>query len=171
MKIFMITTFFFLSIIFAACGACVDGPIIKDDKDVVEIQKVNMISIKEKLNYLINKLEINKKYYYKDQKKFLDYIIIGKWHNPPRAAYLFKNTKEFIMVTEDEKITGKWRFSSDGLELESNGKIKKAEILYCILEKGEYGYSFSIMFTVGSDLFLSINTSLAELWEKNPPIK
>jgi hypothetical protein len=170
MKIFM-TTIFFLSIIFSACEASVDGPIIKDEKDVVEIQKVNMIKIKEKLNYLINKLEINKKYYFKDQRKFLEYIIIGTWCNPPRAAYFFKNTKEFIMTTEYEKITGKWRFSSDGLELESNGKIKKAKILYFILEKGEYGYSFSIMFTVGSDLFLSINTSLAELWKKNPPIK
>ena len=161
------------SILFAACKAGADEKIIRDDNDLVEIKKVNMTNMKEKFNYLIKKLEINKKYYFKDQKNFLEYVIIGTWYNPPRAVYLFKNTKQFIMATEDEKITGKWRFSSDGLELDSNGKIINAKISYFALykDKEEDNYYFDISFTAGSDIFLSIDTSLVKLWEKNPPIK
>ena len=147
--------------------------LLVNKKDIDEIPKVNMHNLKNKMSYLIHKLQEGKKYYYNDHRKFLEYIIIGSWSCPPQAAYLFKKNNEYIATYSfKKKEIGKWRFSANGLEFYCKGQIKKYKIIYFHLNKDKDGrlYYFSILFD-DQRFILNIDTDLAEIWDKEPPIK
>jgi hypothetical protein len=126
-------------------------PSLKDKKDFAEIQKIDMANLKDKMNYLIKKLKVNKKYYFKDQKIFLEHIIIGRWANPPHVNYEFLNDHVYFMniYSMGKTIKGNWKINSDELELSSNGSIKKVKIIsFCLNldpeEKNRYYFGIEL---------------------------
>jgi len=136
----------FLIIFTLPCFA--NPPLLKNKSDIDEIKKVNMFNLKEKMNYLIHKLRIRKKYDFEKQKKFLEYVIIGTWENPPNCYFIFKKNNKFKMKCINQQLViGDWKITSKGLELCYNRKTENIKIKYFVLEKceEEERYYFSIL--------------------------
>ncbi len=174
MKKYFVFLFIFISIISCVARDPLGVNLLKDIKDIDEIKKVDMTNSKEKMNYLIHKLSIEKKYYIHDQEEFIKYIIIGTWHNPPHVVYEFKkdNTYRMKIYSTGELIRGNWKVKSNGLELFSNGKKSSLLMKYFSLyyDKENNRYNIEISFDDPS-FILSVDTDLAKIWEKEPPIK
>jgi hypothetical protein len=161
----VIVIFIFLTF-FSTCKASEHGII----SNYNEIKKIDMSNLEVKLSYIVNKLEINKKYFFSDNKQFFKYVIIGNWHNPPHSVYHFDKDNTFIMKNNNTNqiIQGKWRFSPKGLELNSKGKWEEKKITYCIFEKGEGVNSFSIL-SNDNMFLLNIDSDIIKVWKKYPP--
>jgi len=157
-------------IIYFSISAIANDSLLDNKADLNEIMKIDMNSTKDKMNYLLHKLSIGKKYYYKDHKVFFNYVIIGSWSSPPHVAYLFKKNNEYLMSTPYAKNKiGAWKITENGLELYINGKINILKILYFHTDKDreENRYYFSILFD-DPRFLLTIDTDLAIIWEKDP---
>jgi hypothetical protein len=150
-----------------SCGA--EEPIL-NNSTIKEIQNIDMMISKNKIEYIINNLVIGKKYSYDKQKEFLKYILIGKWSNPPHVVYIFNEdqTCELTNYSTKENLKGKWRFSSDGIEINLKGKWENRSIKYFSLSKepNRNNYYFNILFN--HPVFgLTIDSDIAKFLDKN----
>ncbi len=142
--------------------------VLNTKNDFFEINNIDMNNLEGKLNYLIKKLYLGKKYSSESNIEFLNYIIIGEWHCPPNEGYLFyKNNEYKITYMDTLKKKGKWRISKKGLELSEKNVWKKTKIFFK-LEKSKItnSYTFSI-FDKDYFFLLQIDSNIAKLWSKN----
>lgn len=143
----LIATFVFLFLL--SVNAFSYDQLITNINDLQSIEKVDMVDVKQKQKLIINKLKINLKYKFNENKIFISKIIIGQWFSPPHTSITFYKNNYFDRVNHDTKQIEKgfWKITDDGLIISYDNKnwvLKKIDYFILMFNKDDNNYFFSL---------------------------